>query len=152
MNPIYLVIIVVFVIGGFLYSQAMQQKTVSSAKKFLKEHPEAVKIYLASKFSIVSESVYVASVDGEFPPTFLEAGKLPIAIPGLPGNKNGIYVLPGTRTLQLQYTHNRPGLVYKNVTTSTGLVQKDIVAEADKTYFLGFDRQEETFTFEEYHG
>jgi hypothetical protein len=152
MNPVYLVVIVAFVVVAFFYSYAMYQKTASAGKKFLAEHPDAAKVYLASKVSIVSEMVYVTSVDGEFPATFSEPGKLPIVIPGIPGSKNGIYVLPGTRSLELQYTHNRPGIMYKNVTSSTGLVKKDIVVEANKSYMLGFDRKAEAFTFEEYQG
>jgi hypothetical protein len=152
MNPIYLIVIVAFVAVAYLYSNAMHQKNVAAGKKFLAEHPDAAKIYLAAKLSLASEAVYVTSVDGEYPATFSEPGKLPIAIPGLPGSKNGIYVLPGTRALELQYTHQRPGIMYKNVTTSTGLVKKDIVAEANKSYLLGFDRKAEAFTFEEYRG
>jgi hypothetical protein len=152
MNPIYLIIIVVFLVAAFFYSQAMNQKTVGAGKKFLAEHPDAVKIYLTSKVSLVSEMVYVTSVDGEFPVVFSEPGKLPIVIPGIPGSKNGIYVLPGTRKLELQYTHNRPGIMYKNVTSSTGIVKKEIVVEANKNYMLGFDRKAEAFTFEEYRG
>jgi hypothetical protein len=130
----------------------MNQKFVAAGKKFLAEHTDAAKVYLTSKVSLASEMVYVTSVDGELPATFTEPGRLPIAIPGIPGNKTGIYVLPGTRSLELQYTHNRPGLLYKNVTTSTGLVKKDIVVGANKRYLLGFDRKEEAFTFEEYLG
>jgi hypothetical protein len=152
MNPIYLIFVVVFIVAAYLYSQFMYQKTVSAGKKFLAGHPDAVKVYLASKVSLASEMVYVTSVDGEFPVTFSEPGKLPIVIPGIPGSKNGIYVLPGTRSLEVQYTHNRPGIMYKNVTTSTGAVKKEIVVEANKNYRLGFDRKAEAFTFEEYRG
>jgi hypothetical protein len=152
MNPIYLIFIVVFIGAAYFYSQAMNQKTVAAGKKFLAEHPDAARVYLAGKVSLASEMVYVTSVDGEYPVLFSEPGKLPIVIPGIPGSKNGIYVLPGTRALEVQYTHNRPGVIYKNVTTSTGTVKKDIVVEAGKRYLLGYNRKEEAFTFEEYHG
>jgi hypothetical protein len=86
-------------------------------------------------------------VDGNPPALFTEGGAL--GIQGFPGSKSGLYVEPGTRTLELQYTHNRPGLFYKNVSTSTGLVRREFVAEAGKNYVLGFDRKNENFTFEE---
>lgn len=137
MNPVYIVVIVVFLAVSFGVSQILARKNMAGGKQFIAEHPEAARIYLASKTAIASEAVYVATIDGEVPPYFSERGK------------NGLYALPGTRTLELQYTHNRPGIMYKNVTSSTGLVKKDFVVEANKTYLLGFDRKEETFTFTE---
>jgi hypothetical protein len=147
MNPIYFVVILVFVAVAFMISQGQSRKTQAATQEFLTQHPEAAKIYLFGKFGIVSEAVVVGTVDGQPPCFFAEGGLL--GIPGLPGGKTGLYVLPGTRTLELQYTRNRPGVFYKNVTNSTGLVKKDFETEANKTYFLGFDRMEETFTFTE---
>ncbi|MDR0641036.1 MAG: hypothetical protein LBG07_01085 [Treponema sp.] len=146
MNPIYFVVVIVFLAVGYMVSQSMARKSAGNVKEFLAQHPDAVKIYLMGKFSIASEAVVVATVDGELPVLFTEGGSF--GIPGLPGGKSGLYVLPGTRTLELQYTHNRPGIMYKNVTTSTGLVKKEFVVEAGKTYVLGFDRKNENFTFE----
>jgi hypothetical protein len=150
MNPVYLIVVVVFVAAAFMYSQALSRKASGAAREFLNQHPDALKVYLAGKFGIVTESVHVATVDGEPVHAFTEGGAL--GVPGFPGSKSGVYILPGTRTLELQYTHNRPGLLYKNVSTSTGLVKKEFVFEAGKTYHIAFDRKEETFTLEEYQG
>jgi hypothetical protein len=150
MNPVYLIVIVVFVALAFVFSQAQARKTAGATREFLDQHSDALKVYLAGKFGIVTESVYVATVDGEPAHLFTEGGAL--GIPGFPGSKSGVYVLPGKRTLELQYTHNRPGVIYKNVSTSTGLVKKEFVFEAGKRYHIGFDRKEETFSFEEYQG
>jgi hypothetical protein len=49
----------------------------------------------------------------------------------------------------MQYTYNRPGVLHKNVMTTYGPVKKDLAIEAGKNYTLGFDREAETFTFEE---
>jgi len=144
MNPIYIIIVVAFVVVAYVISQGQARKAMGVTREFLEKHPEAVKIYLAGKFGLISESVFVATVDGEAPPYFSEG----IGIPGFPGSKSGLYALPGTRTLELQYTRNRPGVLYKNVTTSTDLVKKQFVVEAGGAYLLGFDRKAEEFTFQ----
>jgi hypothetical protein len=54
--------------------------------------------------------------------------------------------------VELSYYHNRPGVFYKNVTTSTDTVKKELKAEPNKKYLLGFDRKAETFTLEESAG
>ena len=147
MNPIYFIVVIVFVVVAYTISRNMARKAAGNTGEFLTRHPDAVKIYLSTKIGIITEGVAVASVDGELPALFTEGGVL--GIQGFPGSKSGLYVEPGTRTLELQYTRNRPGLMYKNVTTSTGLVKKEFVVEAGKTYTLGFDRKNENFTFEE---
>jgi hypothetical protein len=147
MNPVYFIVVIVFVAVAYTISQNMARKAAGNTREFLNRHPDAVKIYLTTKIGIITEGVAVATVDGEPPALFTEGGAL--GIQGFPGSKNGLYAEPGTRTLELQYTHNRPGLMYKNVSTSTGLVKKEFVVEAGKTYVLGFDRKNENFTFEE---
>jgi hypothetical protein len=147
MNPVYFIVVIAFVVVAYTISQNMARKASENTKEFLSRHPDAVKIYLSAKIGIVTEGVAVATVDGGLPALFTEGGAL--GIQGFPGSKSGLYIEPGTRTLELQYTRNRPGLMYKNVTTSTGLVKKEFVVDAGKTYTLGFDRQNENFTFEE---
>ena len=147
MNPVYFIVVIAFVAVAYKVSLSMARKASGNVREFLARHPDAVKIYLSTKIGIVTEGVTVAAVDGNPPPLFIEGGAL--GIQGFPGSKSGLYVEPGTRTLELQYTHNRPGLMYKNVSTSTGLVKKEFVVEAGKTYVLGFDRKNENFTFEE---
>jgi hypothetical protein len=141
-----------FVAVSFFYCRMAHQKTVAIGKKFLDDHPDAAKVYLTCKISLVTEIINVLFVDGEAPVPFIEAGKLPVVIAGLPGCKNGIYLQPGTRTLDVQYTRNRPGVFYKNVRTTTGLVKKEIVVEAGKNYLLAFNREEEVFTLTEVPG
>jgi hypothetical protein len=73
---------------------------------------------------------------------------------GITGNGNtaGFYLKPGTSTVEISYYHNRPGIFYKNVTTTTDTVKKEMETEPNKKYLLGFDRKAETFTLEEKAG
>ncbi|MDR0399380.1 MAG: hypothetical protein LBH51_00375 [Treponema sp.] len=130
------------------------QKMEASNKAFLEKYPDAAKVYPYSRSSITSEAVRIHSVDGGPPEFFYEAGKLN-GVAGIigsitgNGNNTGFYLKPGTTTVEISYYYNRPGLLYKNVTTTTDAVKKELQVESNKTYRLGFDRKAETFTLEE---
>jgi predicted secreted protein len=103
---------------------------------------------------IVSEAVRVHAVDGAPPEFFYEPGKLSGIAPliaGLTGNgsNSGVYLKPGTSVAEISYYHNRPGFFYKNVTSTTDVIKKEMTVEAGKKYLLGFDRNNKTFTMEE---
>ena len=125
------------IIGTFIFNMFRMKKMKSSNQDFLRDHPNAAKVYLTTRALITSEAVTVIAVDDAAPQLFME------------GTKTGFYAVPGTRIVQMQYTYNRPGVLHKNVTTTYGPVKKDLVIEAGKSYILGFDRKAETFTFAE---
>jgi hypothetical protein len=93
-------------------------------------------------------------VDGQSPEFFYEPGKLGVIaslIAGVTGNgsNSGFYLKPGTSAVEMDYYHNRPGIMYKNVTSTTDVIKKDLTVEAGKKYLLGFDRKEKIFTLQE---
>jgi hypothetical protein len=49
----------------------------------------------------------------------------------------------------MSYSSSRPGIIHKTVTKTYGPSKKELVIAAGKNYLLGFDREQETFTFEE---
>jgi hypothetical protein len=49
----------------------------------------------------------------------------------------------------MSYSSSRPGVIHKTVTQTYGPYTKELIIEANKNYLLGFDRGQETFTFEE---
>jgi hypothetical protein len=137
----YIVLIMgVLIIGSFIFNLARLKKIRTSNQDFLAEHPDAAKIYLSAKGFIISESVTVHTVDGGPPQLFYEKGK------------SGVYVVPGTCTAEISYSHNRPGVFYRNVTENTGVVKKELLTEPGGCYILGFDRKESAFTFEKSAG
>jgi hypothetical protein len=161
-NILFLVVVVVlFAVVGTAMGRARLQKLEASNKVFLEKYPDAAKVYPYSRTSISSEAVRVHSVEGEPPEFFYEAGTsngiaaiIGSAIASITGNgaSSGFYLKPGTSTVEISYYHNRPGIFYKNVTTSTDTVKKELETEPNKKYLLGFDRKAESFTLEERAG
>ncbi|MDR2630264.1 MAG: hypothetical protein LBC60_05010 [Spirochaetaceae bacterium] len=153
----FVVIVILCAVVGTAMGRARMQKMGASNKVFLEKYPDAAQVYPFSRASISSEAVRVHSVDGELPEFFYEAGKtngIATIIAGITGNNNtsGFYLKPGTSTVELSYYHNRPGVFYKNVTTTTDTVKKELKVDPNKKYLLGFDRKAETFTLEETAG
>jgi hypothetical protein len=158
LNLLFIVVIVIlFAVVGTVMGRVRLQKMGASNKNFLEKYPDAAQVYPYSRASISSEAVQVHSVDGELPEFFYEAGKIngiAAIIAGITGNSNntGFYLKPGTSTVEISYYHNRPGFFYKNVTTTTDAVKKELKVEPNKKYLLGFDRKEKNFTLEESAG
>jgi hypothetical protein len=133
---VFLVMGAVFA-GCIVFNVVRSRKLATSGQHFLAEHPDAVKLYLTVKAFITAEAVAVHTIDGESPSPFIESGR------------SGFYAVPGKRTVEMSYTYSRPGILHKTVTHTFGPVKKELVIGADKNYLLGFNRQEETFTFKE---
>jgi len=134
--PAFVIIGAVSVLS-VVYSIFMMKKMKKDVAKFKEENPDAAKILLTTKAFITQEAVMIYSVDGEKPIKFSEKGK------------TGVYVKPGDRKIEVSYTYTRPGIMYRNVTKSTGAVQKEVTVEPNRTYKIGFDRKAEEFIFEE---
>jgi hypothetical protein len=136
-NGYVFLLMVIVSLGCIVFNIIRSKKLKASGQNFLAEHPDAVKVYLTVKALITSEAVTVHAVDGDGPSQFIENGK------------SGFYAVPGKRTVEMSYTYSRPGILHKTVTQTIGPVKKELVIGADKNYLLGFNRKEETFTFEE---
>jgi hypothetical protein len=155
LNVLFLIVVLAaFAVVGTYMGRMRLQKLAVSNKAFLEKCPDAAKVYPYSRTSITSEAVRIHTVDGEPPEFFYESGKtggIATIIAGLTGNgsNSGFYLKPGTSTVEMSYYHNRPGVFYKNVTSTTDAIKKELAVEANKKYLLGFDRKEKTFTLEE---
>lgn len=126
------------VVVSIVYAIVRSRGMKSSNAGYLKQYPDAARVYLTSKALITSEAVTVYSVNGETPQQFAERGK------------TGFYVKPGLCTVEMSYSYTRPGVMYKNVTTSTDVVTKQLETQPHQNYMLGFNRKEEAFTFEDF--
>lgn len=122
---------------SFVFSRKQMRKLQDTSADFLKRHPEAAHVFLTHRGFVVSEVVTIYTVNGENPVHFHEEGK------------SGVLLLPGKNSVEVSWAHNRPGVLHKNVTTTTDVVEKILDVEPNKSYLLGFDRKEECFTFEE---
>ena len=114
-------------------------------KKFKKENatlldqsPDAAKVFLTTKMVAVSGAVSVSLVNGTTPHFFVEGGK------------TGFYAPHGIVDVEMTYTKTRPGLAKRTVTTTYGPTTKKLELSPYGQYILGFDTEEETFTFKTY--
>jgi hypothetical protein len=137
-NKTVFMFMALIIASTFIFNIVRMRKLRSSNQDFLQTHPDAAKVYLTAKAFITSETVTVISVDGQPPQLFVE------------GVKTGFYAVPGGRTVEMQYTYNRPGIIHKNVMTTFGPATKELHIESGKSYILGFDRDAEIFTFGEF--
>ena len=134
---IWLGFMVVASVLAIIYSIGMNKKNNRKKAKFLEENPNAARIFMTMKGAVVNEVVQIITVNGEEPIKFTE--KL----------KGGVYAKPGSATLEVNYTYTRPGVMYKSVSESTGIVSIEVEVEANKSYKIGYDRKAQDFTFEE---
>ncbi|MFV0412911.1 MAG: hypothetical protein ACK5L3_06505 [Oscillospiraceae bacterium] len=138
MYVLWFAVIALAVVGSIVFNVVRMKKLKNATQNFLAQNPNAAKVYLNAGYKVVSsDAVSVHLVDGGEPILFNK------------GTKAGFYVAPGAHTVEISYTHNRAGVIYRNVSTTTGSVQKTIAVEPGKEYSLGFDKKQGEFVFTE---
>jgi len=136
-------VLIVIIMGLYIviyipYLVIKTKKNNANQKQFEEENKDIAKVYLKTKMAgIVTDAMYITSVDGEEPHKFGH------------GLKGGFYAKPGTHVIEAQYTWTRPGVLYRNVTKTIGPEKIEIEVEASKNYNLSFNRDKEEFVFEE---
>ncbi|MDR2507234.1 MAG: hypothetical protein LBD67_04470 [Candidatus Accumulibacter sp.] len=136
MSLFSIVLLAVFIGGSCFYIFSRFKQTKAEGEAFLARHPDAAKVYLVQRIGITSDTTEVSSVNGEKPAMFVE------------GIKTGFYVTPGKSLVELCHTYTRPGVMYKTVSQTTGVVQKELETEARKNYSLNFDKETGDFSLE----
>ena len=127
----YIVIAIFILAAVFSFvSIKMNQKALT---KWLAEHPNAVKIELSSGNNVITQKqLYARVISGEAA-IFNEKAKYIVCAD------------PGDIVLEVTYTYTRPGVLYKNVTTTWGPAKVELNVEKGKDYLLSFDKKEEQF-------
>ena len=126
------VVIAIFILAAVFsfVSIKMNQKALT---KWLAEHPNAVKIELSSGNNVITQKqLYARVISGEAA-IFNEKAKYIVCAE------------PGDIVLEVTYTYTRPGVLYKNVTTTWGPAKVELNVERGKDYLLSFDKKEEQF-------
>ena len=127
-------IMLLYMIGLIFY----MNKRKNTTAKWLANNPTAAKIYVSSKSNLIrSNGLYINSVDGQLPVSFVE------------GTKTGFYVLPGTHVVESTFSSSRPGIMYRNVVTTFGPSKQELTVEANKVYNYSFDLKNEMYEFAE---
>ena len=141
----YFVLIPIGFIVYFAFVILKIKNDKQRVKSWLKEHPDAVKVYVGKTHSVTGvlatavQQIIVNSVDGK-PPLFFRE-KL----------STGFYVTPGTHIVESSFSKTRPGFFYRSVTTTYDATKQEITAEASKSYTYFFNTKEEAYQFEELH-
>jgi len=134
-NKFVIIGIAVFMVLYFIVMFFVMKRKKAGNDRFLAENPDAARIYLQHRVGVTSETMSIFTVDGAAAHTFFKKGK------------SGVYVRPGQCALEVEYNYQRPGVMHRIVTESTGRVKKVVETEANGAYILGFDRKAGGFTF-----
>lgn len=136
LGPYVYLIIGLFAFSG-LFAFFSFKMNKASKEKWLANHEGAVKINLETKTTIITQNSLYANVISGDAAVFFENGKYII------------YSMPGQTVLELTYTYTRPGVLYKNVSTTWGPSRIEINVKAGKEYTLTFNKKEEDFKLSE---
>lgn len=126
------VVIAIFMLAA-VFSFVSIKMNKKALTKWLAEHPNAVKIELSSGNNVITQKqLYARVISGEAA-IFNEKAKYIVCAE------------PGDIVLEVTYTYTRPGVLYKNVTTTWGPAKVELNVERGKDYLLSFDKKEEQF-------
>ena len=132
MGPYAYVVIAIFILAA-VFSFVSIKMNKKALTKWLAEHPNAVKIELSSGNNVITQKqLYARVISGEAA-IFNEKAKYIVCAD------------PGDIVLEVTYTYTRPGVLYKNVTTTWGPAKVELNVEKGKDYLLSFDKKEEQF-------
>lgn len=126
-----------FIIFGIISFVINNHNQKAKIAEFLKENPNAVKLYIKNVASIMSLTINIISIDDEPTVTFSE------------GIKTGVYITPGEHTIEASWTTNRPGVMYRNVSKTYGPVKKSVKIEGQKNYTLYYNSKEKDLSIKE---
>lgn len=126
------VVIAIFILAA-VFSFVSIKMNKKALAKWLAAHPDAVKIELSSGNNVITQKqLYARVIIGEAA-IFNEKAKYIVCAD------------PGDIVLEVTYTYTRPGVLYKNVTTTWGPAKVELNVEKGKDYLLSFDKKEEQF-------
>ena len=126
------VVIAIFILAA-VFSFVSIKMNKKALTKWLAVHPDAVKIELSSGNNVITQKqLYARVISGEAA-IFNEKAKYIVCAD------------PGDIVLEVTYTYTRPGVLYKNVTTTWGPAKVELNVEKGKDYLLSFDKKEEQF-------
>ena len=132
MGPYAYVVIAIFILAA-VFSFVSIKMNKKALAKWLAVHPNAVKIELSSGNNVITQKqLYARVISGEAA-IFNEKAKYIVCAD------------PGDIVLEVTYTYTRPGVLYKNVTTTWGPAKVELNVEKGKDYLLSFDKKEEQF-------
>lgn len=134
---IYAYFIIAFIVVAFVLSILSMKFQKNAKAKWLSSHPGAVMISLETGNNFITQKELYANVISGEAAMFIEKGRYTI------------WSMPGDIVIEVRYTYTRPGVLYKNVSTTWGPTKISLHIEKDKQYALSFDKKEEKFILKE---
>lgn len=126
-------ILSLFFIAGQVYLYFENKK----AKEWLAKNPSASKVYIKTLNLIVyQQTLDIVSIDDKQPVRFYE----------LLGLKQGFYLVPGDHVIKSSFTTVRPGIFYKEVSTTYGPSENKVEIKEGVNYDYSFSTSKEHFT------
>lgn len=126
----FIILGIIYMIGFFIFNK-------NAKASWLASHPGAVKITIETGVNLITQKSLNARVISGEAKVFTEKAHYIVL------------AMPGTVVLEVRYTYTRPGIMYKNVTTTYGPTNIELALEKEKEYTLTFDRKEENFKLSE---
>lgn len=133
MTTIYIIIgIIAVVCYGFgIYYMKVRS---NNKKAFLVQHPDAARILAQQvSFAIKQKTLTICSVDGQTPIIFGS------------GMHTGVLVTPGRHVLEVTFRTQRPGIMYRTVSTTYEPCKIEIEAEPNGNYELRFNEKAQSY-------
>lgn len=128
------ILLIAFVVLSIIYQIYMMKRNKNRANDYLKKHPDSVKVHLkTTHYGVASSAVSIISIDEEEPCLFM----------------GGFYAKPGKSEIVVSFDSKRIGVMYKEVSKSTGYVPIEVDLEKGKEYELSFDKKEGEFVITE---
>lgn len=131
---IYLIIVLISFLLYALVRKILKGKASKVAEDFLERYPNAVKVYIQkSSGFVVNSNLHIYTVNGEAAVAFSD------------GEGHGFYCNVGKNIVEAEHSTTRPGIIYKNVTKSTGTTRIEMETEENKKYFFFYDKESKSF-------
>lgn len=133
MTTLY-IIFGIFAVACYGFSMYFMKVRSDNRKEFLVQHPDAARIHAQRvAFAIKQKTLRIISVDGQQPVFFSS------------GMNQGVLVTPGSHVLEVSFETQRPGIMYRNVTTTYEPCKIEIEAEAYGNYELRFNEKAQNY-------
>ncbi|WP_428897699.1 hypothetical protein Dip518_001490 [Parelusimicrobium proximum] len=129
--------VLIFIAVSFVYFIIYLIKRKADAGKFLKNNPDAAKVFLEGKIGLSSKQITLYTVNGAMPVFFRD------------GVKQGFYVPAGESVLEVDFTSSKIGILKGDEHETSAYGKQIVEAESGKSYSLGFNEEEGVYTFKE---
>jgi len=130
---VFIIIVAIFVIYIPIFCVYMSRKK-KKARTFSAENPNAPKMYLKPG----DGQMFIFEINGTTPNSTMDRM-----------TKQGFFLKIGENEVKVQYSWTRPGLMSRTITTTVGPLVIKVRAEAERVYYIKYDKKQETFEFEE---